>query len=277
MFSIPVQRMSHIQEWKRAVRCIDSWVAVSGWVKDVLIINGLPLENIVSSRQGLCFSSRHGAEGKESNQERMAKRFSTVVSHSAKGPFNLNNSLHLGYLGRIHPYKGIHVMIQAMQLLKDCENIKLDIAGCDDSKENKYQKDLMNTTRNATRIRWHSKLMPDQIGDFMKTIDVLVIPSVWLETGPMTILEAWAQGVPVLGSNLGGIAEWVEEYGGGWLFKSGNAVELKQSILRLVNNPNMISSIQIPEHVRTIEDVAHEMQEVYDELISRKKRVVALC
>ena len=46
---------------------------------------------------------------------------------------------------------------------------------------------------------------------FLSRIDVLAVPSQWLETGPLVVLEAFAAGTPVIGSDLGGIRELVSD------------------------------------------------------------------
>ena len=46
----------------------------------------------------------------------------------------------------------------------------------------------------------------------MANFDLLAVPSQWMETGPIVVLEAHAVGTPVLGANLGGIAELVHHW-----------------------------------------------------------------
>ena len=75
----------------------------------------------------------------------------------------------------------------------------------------------------------------------------------------MTVLEAWAYGKPIIGSNRGGIAEWVAEYGGGVLFSPGDVHDLARCIRSFCKN----RSLQVPEGVRTMSDVAREMLTVY--------------
>ena len=62
----------------------------------------------------------------------------------------------------------------------------------------------------------------------------------------MTVLEAWAVGVPVLGSDRGGIGEWINEYGGGWLSPPGDALALASMIEDIMDS--RVAQPTIPEN-----------------------------
>ncbi len=51
----------------------------------------------------------------------------------------------------------------------------------------------------------------EQVPRFLETIDVLTVPSRYMETGPIVVQEAQALGIPVMGADLGGIAERVRD------------------------------------------------------------------
>lgn len=69
----------------------------------------------------------------------------------------------------------------------------------------------------------------------------VVTPSEWYENCPFTVMEAQLCGTPVIGSDLGGIPELLEEGVTGELFESGNAEMLKEKIVKLWTNPELIS------------------------------------
>ena len=64
-------------------------------------------------------------------------------------------------------------------------------------------------------VRWLGFISPEAL---LSAVDVLVVPSLWHDTAPRVVFEAFAQGVPVVGSNRGGIPELVAD-GTGWLFE----------------------------------------------------------
>ena len=61
-------------------------------------------------------------------------------------------------------------------------------------------------TKADKRIRWLGFVNQAQ---FFQEIDILVVPSIWHDTAPLVILEAYSHGIPVLGSNRGGIPELI--------------------------------------------------------------------
>lgn len=65
---------------------------------------------------------------------------------------------------------------------------------------------------------------------------MVIVPSLWYENSPMTILEAFAQGKPVIGSRIGGIPELVKEGETGLLFEAGNSLSLAEKIFEMLSN-----------------------------------------
>jgi len=265
MFDIPRQRSEHLQVWKQTRECIDHWVAVARWVKDVLVANGVPTGKITVSRQGFCrLSGSAGGETKISEGE--------SLRHQANGTAKKRQprGLRLGYLGRIHPTKGLHVLIKAMKLLNGEHGVTLRIAGAAAGPHLSYERKLRRSTRKDGRIRWLGELSPGEVPAFLAGIDLLAVPSICMETGPMTVLEAWAAGVPVLGSDRGGIREWIEEYGGGWLFEAGSEHALAEAVAELVQDRPSAMQVDIAASVRTMADVAREMDVLYRTLVSSR-------
>jgi glycosyltransferase involved in cell wall biosynthesis len=72
---------------------------------------------------------------------------------------------------------------------------------------------------------------------FYREIDVVVVPSVWLENQPMVVLEAFAHGKPVLASRIGGLPEMFVEGIGGLFFKAGDPDALRAVASALADDP----------------------------------------
>jgi glycosyltransferase involved in cell wall biosynthesis len=66
----------------------------------------------------------------------------------------------------------------------------------------------------------------------------LVIPSEWYENAPISVLEAYACGKPVVGARIGGIPELIEEDETGWLFDSGSVEGLSAALRRVADTPD---------------------------------------
>src|SRR4029077_18595996 len=67
------------------------------------------------------------------------------------------------------------------------------------------------------RIKFLGAMAHDQLSEILGQIDVLAVPSNYMETGPLVVLEAYAFGVPIMGANIGGIAERIRDGIDGWL------------------------------------------------------------
>ena len=104
----------------------------------------------------------------------------------------------------------------------------------------------------------------------METIrkyDALVVPSVWLETGPLVVLEAFAAGVPVIGSRLGGIAEMVRDGVDGLLFGAGNPEDLADKIQGFHRRMKNIKAGVA--RVKNSREVGYEHLKSYQQLLSK--------
>jgi glycosyltransferase involved in cell wall biosynthesis len=99
----------------------------------------------------------------------------------------------------------------------------------------------------------------------IRKYDALVVPSVWLETGPLVVLEAFAAGVPVIGSRLGGIAEMVRDGEDGLLFEAGCPSKLASAIQIFERvQPILRSNVGEP---KTSGEVASQHLKLYKELL----------
>jgi glycosyltransferase involved in cell wall biosynthesis len=142
-----------------------------------------------------------------------------------------------GYLGRLAPAKGLEVLLEAVGRLPP-GNWRLKVGGQGPASYQSY-------------IRAKYK-MPgvDFVGyvdsdSFLPTIDVLVVPSVWHDPSPRVISEAYAHGVAVVGSRIGGIPELVEEGRTGSLFTSGNAGDLARQMRKFTDHPTIIDGMRL--------------------------------
>jgi glycosyltransferase involved in cell wall biosynthesis len=94
----------------------------------------------------------------------------------------------------------------------------------------------------------------------------LLVPSVWLETGPLVVLEAQAVGLYLMGSNLGGIAELVGSGASGELVEAGNIGAWTVAIARLTERHAAGAMMRRPLAVRTMAAAALDMAELYRSL-----------
>lgn len=220
-------------------------VAVCNWVKDVLVVNYVPSDKITIIRQGLC----HEAPEKSNS------------SHHCG-----TSTLKIAFLGRLDPTKGIHILIAALQTVPEL-SISLDIYGISQGSD-AYSQQLLNLAKNDPRICFKPPVPAEKVTATLVDYDLLAVPSQWLETGPMVVLEAFAAGVPVLGSQIGGIAELVKSEINGVLVESGSVAAWSQALQRLSQDRYLLmrlaSGIQPPQGMET---VATQMRSIYSEAL----------
>jgi glycosyltransferase involved in cell wall biosynthesis len=110
-----------------------------------------------------------------------------------------------------------------------------------------------------------------ELPNLMANTDWVVVPSIWWENSPLVIQEAFLHGVPVICSDIGGMAEKVTHGVNGLHFRVGNPESLAQTIRRAISSQGLWEELRggIPE-IYDIEDSAAVLAETYRELIDRK-------
>lgn len=138
-----------------------------------------------------------------------------------------------GFLGRIEKSKGIETAMNAMQML-DERGIEAQFHIAGRAATESYIDEL--------KRRWpldsvtFSGFVDAQ--RFLDTIDCLLFPSEWLEALGNSVIEAFARGVPVIGSTAGGIPESIHHGENGYLFEPGNAAELAERMTVIATQPD---------------------------------------
>jgi glycogen(starch) synthase len=130
-------------------------------------------------------------------------------SQFAPGP-SPDNRLKVGYLGRLHPSKGIELLVDSFTAAGRTD-AKLLIAG---RGTESYESEL----RRRAAGRAIDFVGQRNGSEFLSSIDVLVVPSLWNEPMGRVIIEAASHGVPVVAAARGGIPELVKVGRTGWLF-----------------------------------------------------------
>jgi len=173
------------------------------------------------------------------------RRAKQVLTHNAyepppatgqPAPARANGgALRIGYLGRLHPTKGVDRLVQAFLSLGSGK-AQLCLAGSGTGGDEAALKAL---AAGNSDISWLGVVEAPTLLD---AVDVLVVPSMWHDTAPRVILEAFAHGVPVIGSSRGGIPELIPE-GTGWLFDPDNPRELVRLLKRCLSERDHLRSM----------------------------------
>ena len=228
-------------------------VAVCQWLSEVLIINGVPREKLVVSRHGLATAYLEQARSMAS-KARPAERV-----------------LKLAYLGRWDRLKGVHVAVAAIRSLPAQLGVSLTVYAIDASEDDGYQAQVMALAADDPRISFEPCAPHQAVAATLARHDALVVPSLWLETGPLVVLEAQAVGLFILGSRLGGIVELVDGSGAGELIEPGNVQLWANAIARLAALKSAGPLPKFSGRLRTQADVAADMLGLYRDLWSARQ------
>lgn len=181
-----------------------------------------------------------------------------------------DNDLRFCNMGQIAHDKGVHVLIEAFLKLDAGPNVWLDIWGGIGHGDS-YAARIRQLAAQSDQIRLRGRFARSQLGDVLSKADAVVAPSLWYENNPLVIQEAYAAQVPVIASNLGGMAEFVQHEVNGLLFETGDVDDLALQMRRIVEDPALLEylSAGIPP-VRAIEQEVDELVAVYHQLIGRQ-------
>jgi len=159
------------------------------------------------------------------------------------------NILTFGYMGQIEPRKGLDILVNAFQWIKN-PDVRLVVYGY--SKHIKYYNQLMEVAEKDPRIIFYGEYAPQEQGKLIQSIDVMVVPSQF-ETFGLVTVEAFQYQIPVIGSNSGGIPEVLLDGYNGLLFENNNDYDLYLKMQYLIDNPQKIaelsSNCRIPRHI----------------------------
>ena len=224
---------------------VDYCIALCQWVKDLLLHIGVPDDKITLSRQGLC------------------NPLQTRPSQDSVVP-GRGSRVRIAFLGRLDPVKGVHILIQAL-LSCPAVNLQMDIFGiCQGTRDEEYGRELKLAAARDSRITFHPPISASQVVPVLCTYDAVAIPSQWLETGPMVVLEAFAAGIPVIGSRLGGITEQVRQDVDGLLVEPASIVAWTETLRRVSDSPNLLTRLRAGVRPpRTMATAADEIDAVY--------------
>ncbi len=169
--------------------------------------------------------------------------------------------LRVGYVGGIYFSKGVHVLVRAFALLRR-DPVELHVHGHLD-----WFPDYASRLRDeadGSPVIFHGPFDPHRIDAILSGLDLLVLPSVWYENMPITIHEAHRHGIPVVATDLGGMAEAVRDGVTGLLFPRGDERALAQAIRSLARDAALYDRLagQRPR-VPTLEEVVDRLEGLY--------------
>jgi glycosyltransferase involved in cell wall biosynthesis len=148
-----------------------------------------------------------------------------AVKKVAGGPFV--------FAGRLSSEKGVDTLIRAAGR---APSVNVDVLG-----DGPARAELEQLAADVApgRVRFHGRVGKPAVHDAMRSATAVVVPSRWHENQPMTILEAFACGVPVIGTRLGGIPELVSDGENGFTCAPDDPEALADRMHELAGRPQL--------------------------------------
>lgn len=200
----------HIRSFKNLDASIDQWHVFSEQIKQVLIIN-----KINPAKINLL---RHGVNNVFLDQ-------TLPIATYKKTPVIFL------YVGRFAKIKGFHTLLKAWRSLHEIKERQLWIIGEIQNGETAIEKEI-SKAKQRNDITWFGMKTQPVIATIMQQVHCTIIPSEWVEIGPLVFHEAIASGTDVIASDIGGCRELAKIYASKTtLFKPGDRKQLMKSIV----------------------------------------------
>jgi glycosyltransferase involved in cell wall biosynthesis len=228
---------------------VDLFIAPSQFVRQRFIDFGISPAKLIHCEHGFQVTPFRGIERKPSPKLRFA------------------------YTGTFIPSKGVHVLLKAFDSIRS-DDVELRLYGTDRQYHYGFEHyaDHLRSLAQSANVDWCGSYENQHIGAILAETDVLIVPSIWYENSPLTIQEAFLAGVPVITSNIGGMAELVQHGVNGLLFRVGDHEDLAAQMRAISADPGILERLR--RNIRppvSIETHARRMEEIYNRAIEMAK------
>lgn len=154
----------------------------------------------------------------------------------------LKNNYNLLFVGRLEKIKGVEFLILAMaEIIKVFPQTKLTIIG-----DGSNKKDLCNLTKKMhleKHIQFIGWVENNDLDIYYEKASIVVVPSTSAEAFGLVILEAMSAGRPVIGTNLGGIPEIIDDGVNGHLIEPNNPEQIADKVIRLFQEEFLLKEL----------------------------------
>ncbi len=190
----------------------------------------------------------------------------------------------IGYFARICPEKGFHLLVDAFHKLwlkHGAGSIRLHAAGYLGKKDEPYFKEQVQKMQ-----QWGIHDAFDYAGEvdrlgklaFLSSVDIFALPTVYRESKGLSVLEAMANGLPVVVPNHGNFPEYIEKSGGGILCEPESVDSLVQSLDQLISDRELRVKYGKAGHDCVHREfsaakMAQSTVEVYEEFVQQTRNI----
>jgi glycosyltransferase involved in cell wall biosynthesis len=214
------RRLAEIRS--RATRNLTAILTVSDAVRHALLGAGYPAELLDVVRQAM----PHEAE-----------IWASVGRDRAPGRAAAE-SLTVAFLGSAYPHKGPQLLVEAAQRTQ--ASIRVKILG---EVQERFA-DVLRGLDGRGVVELHGVFAPEEIGELLRGVDAVVLPSMWWDCAPLAAAECLAARTPLIVPRLGGLPEAIRDGVDGLTFDGLDAGSLAAALDRLALEPGLLERLQ---------------------------------
>ncbi len=204
---------------------VDRYLCPSQFLADRMKRFGLPKERVFLCPTGVNEEQFMGEALERKRPEREGRR------------------LQITFIGTVIPIKGPHLLLEAWSLLPKEVRQAGELSICGPLQHAPDYVEGLGERASEYHVELTGRLSREQVAERLASTDLLVMPSLWFENRPLVLHEALALGVPCLVSDLGGMAELVQEGRDGWHFAMGDAQALAQRLAQVLSDPAALGDL----------------------------------
>ncbi len=167
-------------------------------------------------------------------------RVDKLDKNSLKDKYQLKDKKVILFSGRIIETKGYQYLLQAMKDIKDPDAILIIVGNNIDG--NKLY-DYINIYKVEDKVKYLGNFPLEQLPEIYRISDILVVPSIWPDNSPNVIYEGLVSGLPIIGSDIGGIPDLVLPGKNGYLVPPKNSSALSNKIDLLLSNQEIYTKM----------------------------------
>ena len=165
----------------------------------------------------------------------IANTVNAVDRHKMKETLGIAGCPAIGIVGRLAHQKGHIILIDAMvEVIREFPDVVLMIIGEGPDRQRLEKKAIALYINN--NILWMGAQPQNKVFEFYGIMDIFVMPSLYEGFG-LTAAEAMAASVPVVGTNVEGLSEVIEDGVSGYLIPAGNSQALGDAVIKLLKDP----------------------------------------
>lgn len=231
-FRTPDGRVCEECRGRRFYRCVVNRCSKGRFVQSLIMAAEMYLRNAFMNParniDGFIFVSRF-AESKHLQYMPALAHAKRLVAYNTVPPLEKRfisdtRGRYFLFFGRLSFEKGVGTLVEAFAGMPD---MALKIVGTGPEEETLKRRASGLGAGNIEFVGYRSG---DALKEAIRDASFVVVPSEWYENNPMTVIEAYSAGIPVIGARIGGIPEIVEDGSTGYLFEAGDARALSEAV-----------------------------------------------